>query len=270
MPRPVPFSLDRRQWMLAVVGASTTLVDTARGRPWAGQWRIGCWHVHTSFPVRTEPPSFVAVLQALEREVRGQLGLEASPAPIGVIILGDRREYDRYLRTYFPKAPRRPALFLQGTGPGIILTYRREGLAADLRHEATHGILHQQLPFVPLWLDEGLAEYFELPVPAKLKDHPHVPPLRRELDRGQVPSLPRLESLTQLTQMDGDDYRGAWSWVYLLLHASPSSRQALVGYLHNWKRGERPEPLSRFLSRSGSLETTFRRFWQPRLRQVDS
>ena len=270
MPRSIPFSLNRRHGMLVMLGTATTLARSACGRPWQGQWRIGCWNIHTSFPVRKEPPPFVTVLQALEGEVRRQLALEASPTPIGVIILGDRREYDRYLRTYFPKAPRRPALFLQGSGPGIILTYRREGLATDLRHEATHGILHQQLPFVPLWLDEGLAEYFELPVPSELEHHPHVPPLRRELAHGQVPSLRRLESLTQLTQMDGDDYRGAWSWVYLLLHASPSARQALVGYLHSWKRGERPDPLSRFLSRSGSLETTFRRFWRPRLHLVDS
>ena len=268
MPTPVRFSLDRRRWMLALLGASATCVDTARGRPWQGQWRVGCWNIHTSFAVRDEPPSFVTILQALERKVTRQLALEASHTPIGVIILGDRREYDRYLRTYFPKAPRRPALFLQGSGPGIILTYRREALATDLRHEGTHGILHQRLPFVPLWLDEGLAEYFEPPVPAELKDHPHVSPLRRELARGQVPSLPRLESLTQVTQMDGDDYRAAWSWVYLLLHASPSSRQALTGYLHHWNRGQRPEPLSRFLGRSGSLETTFRQFWQPRLRST--
>ena len=265
MPRPVSFSLDRRHWMLALLSTSVTVVETARARPWQGRWRVGCWNVHTSFTVRDEPPSFVTILQRLEHEVRRQLALEASHAPIGVIILSDRREYDRYLRTYFPKAPRRPALFLQGQGPGIILTYRREDLATDLRHEGTHGILHQQLPFVPLWLDEGLAEYFEPPEPAELKDHPHVPALRRELARGQVPSLPRLETLAQLTQMNGDDYRAAWSWVYLLLHASPASKQALIGYLHHWKRGQRPDPLSHFLGRSGSLESTFRQFWQPRL-----
>ena len=251
--------------MLAVLGTSVSFLNVARGRPWQGRWRVGCWNIHTSFPVNEEPPPYVTVLQALEREVRRQLILEPTHTPIGVIILSDRREYDRYLRTYFPKAPRRPALFLQGSGPGIILTYRHEDLATDLRHEGTHGILHQQLPFVPLWLDEGLAEYFEPPVPAELKDHLHVPSLRRELARGQVPSLPRLESLTQLTQMNRDDYRAAWSWVYLLLHAGLSSKQALVDYLHDWRRGQRPEPLSRFMSRTASLETMYRQFWERHL-----
>ncbi|GIT30210.1 MAG: hypothetical protein Ct9H300mP1_22560 [Planctomycetaceae bacterium] len=36
------------------------------------------------------------------------------------------------------------------------------GFPEDLRHEFTHGVLHSSLKRVPLWLDEGLAEYFEV------------------------------------------------------------------------------------------------------------
>ena len=32
---------------------------------------------------------------------------------------------------------------------------------ADLRHECTHALLHAALPYVPLWLDEGLASLYE-------------------------------------------------------------------------------------------------------------
>ena len=46
-------------------------------------------------------------------------------------------------------------------------------LAVDLRHETTHAVLHGLLPMVPLWLDEGLAEYFEAPEANRLQRHPH-------------------------------------------------------------------------------------------------
>ena len=42
----------------------------------------------------------------------------------------------------------------------------------DLRHELTHALLHGVLQDVPLWLDEGLAVYFELP-PANEGVNPH-------------------------------------------------------------------------------------------------
>ena len=46
-----------------------------------------------------------------------------------------------------------------------LVVYAQGGdrLADDLRHEMTHAYLHSVVPDVPLWLDEGLAKYFELP-----------------------------------------------------------------------------------------------------------
>ena len=40
-------------------------------------------------------------------------------------------------------------------------------LRTDLRHELTHALLHGVLKDVPLWLDEGLAGFFELPPDAR-------------------------------------------------------------------------------------------------------
>ena len=59
--------------------------------------------------------------------------------------------------------PYRPALFiLEGGSPGVY-TYRKPDLDIDVRHECTHALLHSALPVVPLWLDEGIAKYFEVP-----------------------------------------------------------------------------------------------------------
>ena len=45
----------------------------------------------------------------------------------------------------------------------MVYTYWGNRIQQDLRHELTHAILHSVLKDVPLWLDEGLAEYFEVP-----------------------------------------------------------------------------------------------------------
>jgi hypothetical protein len=44
----------------------------------------------------------------------------------------------------------------------MVFAYRGEDFETDLRHECTHALLNAALPVVPLWLDEGLAEYFEV------------------------------------------------------------------------------------------------------------
>ena len=46
--------------------------------------------------------------------------------------------------------------------------------ADDLRHEMTHAYLHAVVPNVPLWLDEGLAKYFELPRQQHGLNQPYV------------------------------------------------------------------------------------------------
>ena len=259
-----PPTVDRRTWCSAGLAMSVASVvcHSARGRDWAGHFQVGCWHIRASFPLSVDGAPYAAALRELERAAGATLRLPAPRAPVSVILLADAAEYERYVQTYFPGVPRRPALFLQAGGPGIILTYRSADWETDLRHEATHGLLHASLPFVPLWLDEGLAEYFEVKAPQRIREHPHWKPLQRRLRRGRVPSLTRLEGMTQLEQMDAADYRAAWSWVAWLLHESPQSRQTLRRYLADWAGGRPPLPLSRQLGPAAALEQRYRAFWK--------
>ena len=69
-------------------------------------------------------------------------------------------------------------------------------LEEDLRHEATHALLHVAVGDLPLWLDEGLAEYFEVhrrpSRPATPSTSPGCP---RTSATGWTPDLARLETL---------------------------------------------------------------------------
>ena len=69
-------------------------------------------------------------------------------------------------------------------------------MAEDLRHEVAHGYLHAVVPNLPLWLDEGLAEYFEVPRGLDGVNRPHVDrACRRAWPTTGGPNLARLEQL---------------------------------------------------------------------------
>ena len=76
-------------------------------------------------------------------------------------MLDDRSSFLHLLRYYFPELPPRRAFFLAQGDQRIVYTYLGPRLEEDLRHEATHALLRGRFGDVPLWLDEGLAEYFE-------------------------------------------------------------------------------------------------------------
>src|SRR5262249_19582241 len=105
--------------------------------------------------------------------------------------------------------------------------------------ELTHALLHAVLKEVPLWLDEGLAEFFEVPPGWNGVNLQHLEQLR-----GQNRfDLDRLEQLTDVRQMNPAEYREAWAWTHLMLRAASPARQALVSYLQDLRGNPRAGPL---------------------------
>jgi hypothetical protein len=92
---------------------------------------------------------------------------------------------------------------------------------------------------VPLWLDEGLAENFELPPERKGVSFKHLTNLRSKTEHF-VPDLARLEGLTRIEEMKTPEYREAWAWVHLMLHSGPEPRKVLVDYLHTLRNTDKP------------------------------
>ena len=115
----------------------------------------------------------------------------------------------------------------------------------DLRHEVAHGYLHAVAPGLPLWLDEGLAEYFEVPRGLGGLNRPHVDLLSDMAEHdGWQPNLVRLEKLTDAAQMDQRDYAESWAWVYFMLHSPPERRELLSAYLADMRAKGSTEPIS--------------------------
>jgi hypothetical protein len=133
---------------------------------------------------------------------------------------------------------------VKSQGPGMVLAYWSRDFEVDLRHECTHALLHASMPVVPLWLDEGLAQYFELPRSQRADGHPNLVGIQWSLREGPVPTMETLEKKTNLPEMGRREYRDAWAWVHFMLHGPPVARETLTGYLRDLQDGAAPSLLS--------------------------
>jgi hypothetical protein len=157
--------------------------------------------------------------------------------------------YQDYIRRYFPNVPARQALFIKERGPGMVFAYRSQDFEVDLRHECTHALLHAALPMVPLWLDEGLAEYFEVRAEQRARHHPHLNKIRWAARLGQLPRVQELEEIHSLSDMGQDEYRNAWAWVHFMLHGSAEANSELIQFVGEIQSHAPPGVLSERLER---------------------
>ena len=183
-----------------------------------------------------------------------KLQLSPSDEPIHIYLFDSAEEYYDFIGRRFPEFPARRAIFVATDRQLAVFAHWGDHVAEDLRHEVTHGYLHSMLSGLPLWLDEGLAEYFEV---ARTEQHVNRPHIEMLLQNGQAlgeptdwrPDLARLEQLDSAADMTQHDYAEAWAWVHYLLDTDESRRELLQQYLSELGQSEPPEPLEPRLAR---------------------
>jgi hypothetical protein len=95
-----------------------------------------------------------------------------------------------------------------------------------------------------LWLDEGLAKYFELPAGRHGLNEQYVRQIAAAMDQGAWhPCLARLEQLPPTVDMSQEDYVEAWAWVHFLLNSRPACNDLLRRYLAELRGRDQPAPL---------------------------
>lgn len=196
--------------------------------------------IHSDIQINAGDP-IVKELESLQETVRSTLNLPEQRDPVVVYLFTDEVTYRFYMQSTWKDLPARRAYFVGTPRELAVYSFRSPHLQADLRHEFTHGILHACLGEVPLWLDEGLAEYFELRGGETGEPHPmHVAELRRALDEGWNPSLYKLEVTTDFRNLTQRDYAEAWAWVHFMLHTRPEAKQALLDYIASLSKTSTP------------------------------
>ena len=249
-------------WTAWVLVFALLLCTSVRASKWPDQRRIGPLVCHADFSL--DPYiSFFQDVANLQEDLLEQLGVGMPQEMIHLYLFSKKSSYRQYIQQHFPNVPDRRALFIKGHGPGMVFAYASGDFETDLRHECTHALLHASLVMVPLWLDEGLAEYFEVPAAKRVDGSPHKAAMRRNLFLGRYASLAELEFLSDVKDMSGKDYRHAWGWVHFMLNGPPEARQELQQFLSDIKNQVPPGNLSQRLnSRIPDLDRSFKRHFR--------
>ncbi len=200
--------------------------------------------IHSDFPL----PEYQRLLDDLllqRGDINRQLMLPVTAEPIHIYLFDNEEHFRSFMRVHHPDFPSRRAFFLETKSRMEIYAQGGERMSADLRHEVTHGYLHSAVPNLPLWLDEGLAKYYEVPRGRHGSNQPLI-----EFFKNRPPSKPWKMSLQHLEKIQPDqemtleDYAEAWAWVHFLLEDRPEYRDLLCRYLSDLRRDGAAEPLS--------------------------
>lgn len=233
------------QYLISIAlftGVLQSPVDEVQTR-WTTQEQRGNVELYSEIQFDTE--SLWQQLGAVAREIDQRLDVRSSGKPIQIMVFRNHKNYLNYLFPKIPEASSRKAIYYRNGEVSQIYAYQSRSLLTDLRHEMTHAILHQHLPFIPLWLDEGLAEYFEEQETLR-NTSPRISSVQWKARVGSSPSLLLLESVPSAKEMDAAVYRDSWAWVAFLLNDSQESLGVLQSYLSAIHGGEAPGPFSSF------------------------
>jgi len=219
--------------------------SNAHAQRWPAERAIGDFVCHADFDLAEA--AVLGDLSVLRRDVTATLAAKEVRRPIHLFLFESQPAYQAYLTRHFPEAPYRRALFIKAGGPGMVFAFRGPNFDIDVRHEATHAVIHSYLPTLPLWLDEGLAEYFEVAPSDQATNNPHLFAVQWNIRHAGVKKLEQLEKLTALNQMQSVDYRHSWAWVHFMLHGPPAAKEELNSYLQALHDKVPTAPLSRRL-----------------------
>ncbi|MGL6073141.1 MAG: hypothetical protein ACRC8S_03150 [Fimbriiglobus sp.] len=206
--------------------------------------RVAQFIFYADVPLEQADPLFTE-LEELPDRLQRELRLPAGNNIIQVYLFETQEKYEAFMKDRFPWLPMRRAYFVSdGKRPGAgedlqVYTWLGEHLRTDLRHELTHALLHNVLAGVPLWLDEGLASFFEQPVRQDGLNPDHLDRLRRNF---QV-DMPRLEQMKLVSDMEKPEYRESWAWVHFCLRGDDRAKAVLQEYLQQLRTNANPGPL---------------------------
>lgn len=248
---------SRRTAVLRVIGGTGSLLFAVGGN-WVGateppmttgkQW--------LQFHYTAAPLGFEHILSELKQLPQRLSEIYGSPAivqAVNVLIFSDRQQYIAHLEKTLPQAPKRNSLFIVRSGRSTILAVQGKALLQDLMHEAVHSLNH--LTFrntsMPLWMDEGLAEWAEDSVEKQSRVHGKA---LQQLLGGQRMLLPEpislgaLEKIKSTTRADAVDYAASWAWCRFLLSEKHGCRGVWNRYLQDMRGGQQAGRLSHRLA----------------------
>lgn len=200
--------------------------------------------LHTDFPLPKQH-RLIDDLLVLRDQLCEKLLIPYTDEPIHVYLYENEAAYHDFLNLRFPDFAGRRAIFVETDVKLTVYAHWGDHVAEDLRHEVAHGYLHSAVPNLPLWLDEGLAEYFEVGRGKSGRNQLHIDLLTAQANLGNwKPELTRLEQLSSAVEMTQQDYAESWAWVHFLLESEGDKTELLTDYLADLRQGAAGASLS--------------------------
>lgn len=245
--------------LLLALGGSHASVEA---QPWIVHEVRNSVEIFAEMPLDTA--SLLNQFAQVQNELDTVLQLERDTRNVQVVVFSSQVRYRNYLSQKIPQALQRRAIFYKSGEVYQLYTFRHKDLMVDLRHEYTHALLHQSLPFIPLWIDEGLAEFME-ERPEQRAQSARQSAMKWRCRTGWKPNLKELEKIPSAAHMTQEHYRDSWAWVSYLLNDSERSRSLFRTYLQAISAGEAPGNFSDWLQSRDSevakrVGSYFRRF----------
>jgi hypothetical protein len=176
-------------------------------------------------------------LVALRTDICHGLKLPASDETIHVYLFENQDRFNGFMKIFYPDFPKRRSFFIETDTKLSVYAQWGDRIAEDLRHEVTHGYIHSVVPNLPLWLDEGLAEFYEAPRNEQGLNRADLNLIgQRLLNEHWQPDLKRLELLDPTKDMSQNDYAEAWAWVHFLLQPKSKYADVLPNYIADLRR----------------------------------
>ncbi|MFY7967480.1 MAG: hypothetical protein ACOVNV_00235 [Pirellulaceae bacterium] len=258
---------SRRSWLAggcqlfgAVLGLSVARATAATSWPHEVQW--GRFHFHGDRPLG-EAKQWAEHLEELAGRMEKELELVGADEPIAVMVLANQQILDRYLKRYFPEVGGRRSIFLRHQDRSQVFVCRHPGLVEDLRHEVCHALLHLSIPNLPVWIDEGIAEYYEVQESSEALHPVHGSRIAWLVRLGHAPSLKAMERDSFDPGSSSGSYGDAWGWIHFLMTHSEASRRVLVDHLAAMHAGNDRSTLHQRLEQSlGNPRLEFLRHYQ--------
>ncbi len=225
----------------------------------------------------SEIASELASLDEVAAELSSTLKIPAPREKILARVLPDEASWRAFFQKTFPGVAYRTAMFerkeyLFDARKERLYAFRGPTLEVDLRHEGTHALLAASLRrSVPIWLDEGLAEYFEETPRERAENPDRTTKVVARLENGSFAPLERLESVSVMTAATNAFYLDSWAWTNYLLNDSSETRAIVSEYLNDLARSRPFAPkISARLKKTGGGEEALRRFYRARLQALQA
>jgi hypothetical protein len=239
-----------RFWAIFLGGC--LMLGSGCAAPWASRLTLPDMYTlvhdplefHSDFRL-TPQHRLVEDLIGLRTDLSRRLELTDPRESIYVYLFENPERFRGFMKLYHPEFPERRAYFVETDVKLSVYAQWSDRVAEDLRHELTHAYLHAAMPDIPLWLDEGLAEFHEVPRREQGLNLIHLDRLKERIRTEHWrPDLDRLEKLDPDQEMTQDDYAEAWGWTYFLLQGPSEYSTILHGYLHDFQSQGTTSPFS--------------------------